>query len=183
MAIPRLPTRAIACSAVDSVTRSDGGAPREQMNTRECGLILSSATMIRWALPRDAHQSRLPSSAQAVQMGAVEGPGGGGSRHLLPSGTNERRRLNCIKRFTGEAIRETSGSAADLGTVARDRLCEGRISSANCIEILEAPPGFEPGMEVLQDCSAPRLWLEFANSLSDSTARHRSDPLDTAPDG
>ena len=69
----------------------------------------------------------------------------------------------------------------NLGTLASARLCHPRTHGANFLMILEAPPGFEPGMEVLQDCSGPRFWLQFADSLSNSTAGYRPDSARVRP--
>ena len=55
---------------------------------------------------------------------------------------------------------------AHLGAQSWLRLCRLRTSSANLLRILEAPPGFEPGMEVLQTHSDP-----FSNSSKHSDIR------------
>ena len=73
-------------------------------------------------------------------------PQGGGPRNLLPLRTSP---------LTNFVQSETYGSAndserRDLGTFANSRLYRQGTSNAVFVRNLEAPPGFEPGMEVLQ---------------------------------
>ena len=58
----------------------------------------------------------------------------------------------CLRR----AIDALGHSWVHLGSLRRRRLFLLNTSGANFRVILEAPPGFEPGMEVLQTRSGPK---------------------------
>jgi hypothetical protein len=71
---------------------------------------------------------------------------GGGSVNLLPLRTP--RYATVLQSDTYDLVND--GCGPNLGTVASTRLRRARTNDASFLEILEAPPGFEPGMEVLQ---------------------------------
>ena len=51
--------------------------------------------------------------------------------------------------------RWSCSGARNLGTFASARMCRQGTNGTNLLRILEAPPGFEPGMEVLQTSALP----------------------------
>src|SRR5688572_27730692 len=74
---------------------------------------------------------------------------GGGLKNLLPSATSKSK-APPHHRLTDGLIGERCLYDVDLGTLTRGGLCPRGTSGADFRRILEAPPGFEPGMEVLQ---------------------------------
>jgi hypothetical protein len=90
-----------------------------------------------------------PAPAEASrQRGRISG----GWRFKKPPTSDQRRSHNFHRRrhFTDIALPERGYSRADLGTLMRGRLCRSAANGVVFRRILEAPPGFEPGMEVLQ---------------------------------
>ena len=86
----------------------------------------------------------------------------GGSVNLLPHRTPAHS--NVVQSDAYDPENDFDGS--NLGTFANSRLCRDGTNGLNFLMILEAPPGFEPGMEVLQT---------YAASLSAAISRSQPD--------
>src|SRR5690348_465791 len=73
------------------------------------------------------------------------------SQRVRPSRGMTASRARCRR----SGAMEGGGRRTGLGTELNRSVAEPVIESRNSLEKLEAPPGFEPGMEVLQTSALP----------------------------